>query len=154
MFKVPYFPVSSPRSSAYNGQSPLSFKCIKGASVVRYRKRSLRCQSKHPSPKHCRPKHFFTDLKSRIRTMFTTVCKSLWEKSRSNLKSRLLRFFSVSKMKYVKLIQNGRSKMVDSFSSFFDNKGRHQDTIASVKDNSCVSQLLDFILLLPFSVLF
>ena len=66
--------------------------------------------------------HPFTDLKSRIRTMFITVSKSLWGKNRSNLKSRLLRFFSVSKMKYVKLIQNGRSKMVDSFSSFFDNK--------------------------------
>lgn len=66
--------------------------------------------------------HPFTDLKSTIRTMFTTVSKSLWGKNRSNLKSRLLRFFSVSKMKYVKLIQNGRSKMVDSFSSFFDNK--------------------------------
>ena len=64
----------------------------------------------------------FTDLKSRIRTMFTTVSKSLWGKNSSNLKSRLLRFFSVSKIKYVKLIQNGRSKMVDSFSSFFDNK--------------------------------
>ena len=66
--------------------------------------------------------HPFTDLKSSIRVMFTTVSKSLWGKNRSNLKSRLLRFFSVSKMKYVKLIQNGRSKMVDSFSSFFDNK--------------------------------
>ena len=66
--------------------------------------------------------HPFTDLKSRIRTMFTTVSKSLWGKNRSNLKSLLLRFFSVNKMKYVKLIQNGRSKMVDSFSSFFDNK--------------------------------
>ena len=37
-------------------------------------------------------------------------------------------------MKYVKLIQNGRSKMVDSFSSFFDNKWQHQDIIANVQD--------------------
>ena len=131
MFKVPYFPVSSPRSSAYNGQSLLSFICIKGASVVRYRKRSMTCQSKHPSPKDCslrsglkdcRPMHPFTDLKSSIRVMFTTVSKIIVGKNRSNLKSLLLRFFSVSKIKYLKLIQNGRSKMVDSFSSFFDNK--------------------------------
>ena len=59
---------------------------------------------------------------------------------------KITRFIRVlSKMEYILIIQNARSKMADVFSALFRNKWRHHDITADVKNHLCVSQLPFFI---------
>ena len=43
------------------------------------------------------------------------------------------------KMEFIRIIQNGGSKMADASSSLFSNKWRHHDITVIVKDHSYVS---------------